>query len=169
MLGCLLTAYHSKKKKRTSLQVYNLTNTFWFITSVFKAHVCHELKLRINLHRAICRSICSYLHGKCSFDPRRALKVKYFSVSCCLRRTRLLRFVSGSEKPQKLDFLCPYKSEWHIEAVVNPNPNVPSLPFDPKHCGIVNWQRDALPDDELSSKSRLMFGQQCRSASGKPL
>lgn len=69
--------------------VYQSQKHILKVIGVFKADVNHELELCINLHmycHTIWHSICSYplnLHGKCEFDPRCDLKVKFHSVSHC--------------------------------------------------------------------------------------
>jgi len=62
--------------------------------------------------------------------------------------------LSGPEMPHKSDPLCPFKSEWHIEVVANPNAEYPV--FQPIRSTL---RLLTLWDWELSSKSRLMLGQ----------
>lgn len=152
----------------------SLRNIFW--KSSVSSKQTWTVKLCINLHmycRTIWHSICSYplnLHGKCKFDPGRDLKVKlliakkdktaevfYLALRCLTSRT-----LSASPRVNGTLRLL------QIPTLKIPCSRLPTQPFDPEHCGIGNWRSDALPSDELSSKSRPALAQQCPSASGIP-
>lgn len=125
------------------------------ITSVFKAEHCTtNLSFALIFTFTVCAytiwcSICSYplnLHGKCTFDPRLDLKVKYHWFSL-LRRTRLLKSVIWPSQVSQVGLSLPlqeWMAHWGCCKSQRWRSCVPTFPLNPSSPNIVGLGIDRV-------------------------